>query len=326
MQINRSFFKTSWQILVGTYNGFMNDRVFKLSAALSYYTLFSIAPLLLIIISLAGRFYGEEALQGKLFEEINEFIGREAALQVQEIIQNVTIKENSVLAVTTGIITLFIGATGVFVEIQDSINMIWRVKAKPEKGWLKLLKNRLLSFSMIATMGFLLIVSLIINGIVTAFSTKLHQYFPEVTVLLVQIFNSALTFAIITILLGIVFKFLPDVEIKWRDVRAGAIFTALLFMLGRYLITLYIERVGPGSTYGAAGSLIVILVWVYYAAAILYFGAEFTQVYTEKHGRTIRPASYAVHVTQIEEEREVKVLPDQNKENAGDESPSTPAS
>jgi membrane protein len=317
MKVNKGFLNTTWKILVGSYNGFMNDRCLKLCAALSYYTLFSIAPLLLMMIYLAGKIYGQEAFQGKVFEEINDFVGADAAFQIQEIIQNAAIKDNSIWAIIIGVITLFIGATGVFIEIQDSINMIWQVKAKPQKDWLKMLTNRLLSFSMIATMGFLLIVSLIINGLVSALSDKLMLYFEDIAVLLVQIFNLALTFIIITVLLAIIFKFLPDVKIKWKDVRAGAIFTAVLFMLGRYAIGLYIDKVGPGSTYGAAGSLIVILVWVYYAAAILYFGAEFTQVYTEKHGRRIEPATYAVHIIQTEQEKEVKILPQQKQDEGG---------
>lgn len=317
MKLNKHFFKNSGTVLVGTFNGFINDRCLKLSAALSYYTLFAIAPLLLILIYLAGKIYGQEAFEGKVFAEIHGFIGSEAAIQIQEIIQNAAIKGSSPWAITVGLVTLFVGATGVFLEIQDSINQIWRVKAKPQKGWLKMITNRFLSFSMIATLGFLLIVSLVINGLVTALSSRLMAYFQDVTVVLVAIFNLALTFVIIAILLGVIFKFLPDAKIKWKDVRAGAIFTALLFMLGRYAIGLYIEKVGPGSTYGAAGSLIVILVWVYYAAAILYFGAEFTQVYTEKTGGKIEPASYAVHIVQTEEEKDVKILPKQEQDKSG---------
>ena len=319
MKLNKSFFKDIWKILVGSFNGFINDRCLKLCAALSYYTLFSLAPLLLMLIFLAVNIFQQEAFEGKVFEEIRGFVGNEAALQVQEIIKNAAIKGNSAWTVVIGIVTLFIGATGVFMEIQDSINMIWRVKAKPEKGWLKMLTNRLLSFSMIATMGFLLIVSLVINGLVTALGERLKYYFEDITVFLLNVFNIGLTFIIITALLAVIFKFLPDVEIKWKDVRAGAIFTALLFMLGRYGISLYIDKVGPGSTYGAAGSLIVILVWIYYAAAILYFGAEFTQVYTEKHGRRIQPAPYAVHIVQTEEEKDVTVLPEQKQDEDGKE-------
>lgn len=314
MKLNKHFFKNLGTVIVGTFNGFINDRCLKLSAALSYYTLFAIAPLLLILIYLAGKIYGQEAFEGKVFAEIHGFIGSEAAVQIQEIIQNAAIKGSSPWAIIVGLVTLFVGATGVFLEIQDSINQIWRVKAKPQKGWLKMITNRFLSFSMIATLGFLLIVSLVINGLVTALSSRLMAYFQDVTVVLVAIFNLALTFVIIAILLAVIFKFLPDAKIRWKDVRAGAIFTALLFMLGRYAIGLYIEKVGPGSTYGAAGSLIVILVWVYYAAAILYFGAEFTQVYTEKNGGKIEPASYAVHIVQTEEEKDVKTLPKQNQD------------
>lgn len=321
MKLDKHFFKNLWAILVGSYNGFWNDRCFKLCAALSYYTLFSLAPLLLMLIYFAVEIFKQAAFEGQVFYEIKGFIGPEAALQIQQIIQNAAIKDDSFWTIVVGLITLFIGATGVFLEIQDSINLIWQVKAKPQKGWLKMITNRLLSFSMIATMGFLLIVSLVINGLVEALGERLKIYFEDITVFLVQVFNLCLTFAIITVLLGIIFKFLPDVKIKWKDVWAGAIFTAILFMLGRYAIGLYIDKVAPGSTYGAAGSLIVILVWVYYAAAILYFGAEFTQVYTEKHGRKIQPASYAVHILQTEQEKEVKVLPKQNQDIAGGEKP-----
>lgn len=314
MKLNKDFFKDLWSVLVKSFNGFLNDRCLKLSAALSYYTLFSIAPLLLMLIFIAVNVFNQDAFQGEVFNGIKGFIGADAAIQVQEIIKNAAVTGESTWAMIIGIITLFIGATAVFVEIQDSINLIWRVKAKPQKGWLKMLINRFLSFSMIATVGFLLIVSLIINGLVTALSERLKVYFEDITVVLVQIFNLGLTFFIITALLAIIFKFLPDVKIRWKDVRAGAIFTAILFMLGSSAISLYIEKVGPGSAYGAAGSLIVILVWVYYAAAILYFGAEFTQVYTEHRGNKIEPASYAVHIVQTEEEEDVRVLPKQQDE------------
>jgi membrane protein len=209
---------------------------------------------------------------------------------------------------------LFIGATGVFVEMQDSINQIWRVKAKPEKGWKQLLINRVLSFSMIISLGFLLIASLIINGLILALSDQLTQYFPHLTIVVINVFNVGLTFIIISALFSVIFKFLPDVEIGWKDVRIGAFFTATLFIVGKFLIGIYIEKVGPGSAYGAAGSIIVILVWVYYTAAILYFGAEFTQVYSERYGGKIKPASYAVHIIQTEEEKTVKVLPPQEHE------------
>src|SRR5690606_16162612 len=187
MKVNKHFFKDLWKVLVGTFNGFIDDKCLKLSVALSYYTLFSIAPLLLMLIYLAGKIYGEEAFEGKVFAEIHGFVGAEAAAQIQEIIQNAAIKGNSPWAIIVGLVTLFIGATGVFMEIQDSINQIWRVKAKPQKGWLKMITNRFLSFSMIATLGFLLIVSLVINGVVTALSSRLMANFEDVTVVLVDI-------------------------------------------------------------------------------------------------------------------------------------------
>ena len=310
----KNFFKETWELLSATFSAFSNDRAMKLSASLAYYTIFSLAPLLIMLISLTSLIYGREAVQGEVFNGINEFVGNEAAMQIQQAIQKVNSSGDSVLAIIISTATLFIGATGVFIEIQTSINMIWRVRAKPEKSWLKFIVNRLLSFSMIVGLGFLLLVSLIINGLVLALSQKLNSYFPDITILLVNLINLAITFIVITALFGIIFKFLPDVEIGWKDVSIGAVATALLFMIGRYLIGLYIEKAAPGSAYGAAGSLIIILVWIYYSSAILYFGAEFTQVYAEKYGRKIRPSSYAVHLIQTVEEKEVDVLPNQHKD------------
>ena len=308
----KKWIKKNFSMVKASFNAFIEDNALKMSASLAYYTIFSMAPLLLILISAASIFYGRDAIQNKVFEELNGFLGNDAALKIQEILQKITLNDDSTTAIIIGVVTLFIGATGVFLEIQDSINQIWRVKAKPKKGWKKLIINRFLSFSMIITLGFLLIVSLIINGVILALSAKLSQYFPEITIVLVEIINAVVTFVVIAALFGIIFKYLPDVEIAWKDVRVGAVFTALLFTIGRFVIGLYIEKVGPGSAYGAAGSLIVILVWVYYTAAILYFGAEYTQVYAQCYGGKIRPASYAVHILKVEEEKEVSELPMQD--------------
>ena len=276
--------RKTFSILKASFNAFINDKALKMSASLAYYTVFSMAPLLMILISAASLFYGKEAIQNKVFSELNGFLGNDAALKIQEILKEIALKSDSTMAIIIGVVTLFLGATGVFIEIQDSINQIWRVKAKPKKGWKKLIINRILSFSMIISLGFLLIVSLIINGIILALSAKLTMYFPDMTIYVIEVVNAAVTFIVIASLFSIIFKFLPDVEISWKDVRVGAIFTAVLFTIGRYLIGLYIEKVGPGTAYGAAGSLIIILVWVYYTSAILYFGAEFTQVYAECYG------------------------------------------
>ena len=301
--------KTALRILKDTFESFIDDRALKFSASLSYYTIFSLAPLLLLLISLAGVFFGKEAIQGKIFGEINGLIGNEAALQIQNVIKNMELSGETSFAVIIGAVTLFIGATSVFSEIQDSINSIWRVKAKPKRGWVKLITDRLLSSSLIAGLGFLLIVSLVVNGAMLALSEWLKNYFPEVTLIIFQIVNFLISFTVIMTLFGVIFKVLPDAKIAWKDVRAGAFFTACLFMLGRFFIGIYIDYTNTGSPYGAAGSLIVILVWVYYTAAILYFGAEFTRVYAEYTGARIEPADYAVYVEQHEKEREVTILP-----------------
>jgi len=306
--------KDGGNLIIASFNAFMEDRALTMSAALAYYTVFAMAPLLIILISLASLFYGEDAINRKLFQEINGLVGNQIALQIQDIIRRISLQKDSTFAVILGVIALFIGATGVFIEIQDSMNQIWRVKAKPEKGWTKMLINRVLSFSMVISLGFLLIASLIINGLILALSAQLSQYFPDLTILVINIFNVALTFIIISALFAVIFKFLPDVEIDWKDVRIGAFFTVTLFIVGKFVIGIYIEKVAPGSAYGAAGSIIVILVWVYYTSAILYFGAEFTQVYSERYGGKIKPASYAVHIIQTEEEETVKVLPPQEHE------------
>ncbi|HEY1023761.1 MAG TPA: YihY/virulence factor BrkB family protein [Sphingobacteriaceae bacterium] len=306
--------KSYWKMIVASFNAFMDDRGLKISGALAYFSIFSMAPLLMIIIFIMGSLYGAGDLQGKIFNEMNGVVGEDAATQIQESMKRISLAEKTSISLVTGIVTLFIGATGVFIEIQDSINMIWRVKAKPQKGWLQMIKNRFLSFSLIISLGFLLLVSLIINGVVVALMDQLKTYIPDITVVLLNGINLIITFVIITILFSIIFKFLPDAEINWRDVRKGAIFTAILFMLGRYLIGLYISFAEPGTPFGAAGSIIVVLVWVYYTAAILYFGAEFTQVYAEACGGKIRPASYAVHLVLHEEEEDVDELPPQGHE------------
>ncbi|WP_129751461.1 YihY/virulence factor BrkB family protein [Flavobacterium beibuense] len=305
----RQLIKSSGKVLKDTFTGFMNDKGLKLSASLSYYTVFSLAPLLLLIISLTGIFFGREAVEGRVFTEINGLIGSNAALQIQEIIQNLELSGKTNISMIIGAVTLVIGATTVFGEIQDSINIIWNLKAKPKRGWLKFLKTRLLSGSIIIGLGFLLIVSLLINGALVALNEILKGYFPQVAVIFINIADIAINFGVITVLFGTIFKVLPDAKITWKDVRAGAFFTACLFMLGRYLIGLYIETTAAGSPYGAAGSIIVILLWVYFSAAILYIGAEFTKAYAEHVGAKIRPAEYAVYVEEKETEKNVKVLP-----------------
>ncbi|HEY0244153.1 MAG TPA: YihY/virulence factor BrkB family protein, partial [Mucilaginibacter sp.] len=227
-------------------------------------------------------------------------------------LKNLALSGKTGITVIIGIVTLLVGASSMFIEIQDSLNIIWRVKAKPKKGWVKLLQNRFLSFSLIISLGFLLLVSLVISLLMNALSQKIIHFLPAITGLLIKGINLGITLIVISVLFGIIFKFLPDVKIKWRDVRSGAIFTTLLFMLGQYVINLYIQYTAQSSTYGAAGSIIVILLWIYYTSAILYIGAEFTQVYAEAIGSRIEPAEYAVYIQQTEVESDVKSLPAQN--------------
>jgi membrane protein len=300
LALNKKNFKSALTILKNTFSNFIADRGLKLSASLSYYTIFSLAPLLLLVISLAGFFFGEDAIKGKIFSEINGMLGNKAAAQIQEIIKNLELSGETNFALIIGIVTLIFAATTVFGEIQDSINIIWKLKVKPKRGWVKLIKDRLQSSSVILGLGFLMIVLLLVNGILVALNQWLIGYFPQITLVVFQILNVVLSFFVITILFGTIFRVLPDATISWKDVRAGAFFTACLFMLGRYLIGLYIETTNTGVVYGAAGSIIVILVWVYYTAAILYIGAEFTKAYAQHMGIKIVPASYAVFIEETE--------------------------
>ena len=302
-------YKDAFELLKGAVTEFLNDKGMKMSASLAYYTIFSIAPLLLIVIWLVGFFYGEllsgpQDAQNEVFAEFANIFGPETAAQIHQIIQNISVSNKSGLGIAIGIGTLLVGSTTIFVEMQDSLNRIWGVRPKPKKGWLKMLIDRALSLSMVLGLGFLLIVSLIANGIVVALSSQLTNYFPDLSLFLVQWINVALTFIVITALFAFIFHVLPDARMRFRDVLGGALFTAALFMLGRYLIALYMQFSAPASAYGAAGAIIVLLLWVYYSAAILYFGAEFTKVYALKYGRGVWPSSYAVKVILTEKEVE----------------------
>lgn len=300
--------KSFWKILKQAARGFSNNHVLKMSGSLAYSTIFSIAPLIIVIIFLADIFYGREAIEGTIYGQISGFVGTEAALEIQNMIRNVSLSGKSRGAVVLGVITLLVGATSVFGEIQDSINQIWGLKPKPKKGWLKMLVNRLLSFSVIGSLGFVLLVSLVLNAVIEALMNRLLQYFPEVTVVLVYIVNLVLILGVTTFLFAIIFKVLPDARIKWKDVLVGAFATAVLFMLGKFAISFYIRHSSVATAYGAAGSLVIILLWVYYSSAILFFGAEFTKAYATIHGSRIYPNQYAVWVKVIEVEEEVTSL------------------
>ena len=294
--------KSSWSIIKQSFSDFIDNKVLKLSAALAFYTIFSLPAMLIIIISVSDIFYGRAAIEGTLYHQIAEFVGSDAALQIQNTIRAAALTKSSFWAATIGAVTLLVGATSVFNEIQDSINYIWKLKAKPRKGTgiLKLLINRLLSFSIVVSLGFLLLVSLLINGAMDALIDRLTQMYPHLTVIMLYAFNIILTFGITALLFGMIFKVLPDARIQWGHVRAGAFTTAILFMAGKFLIGLYLGHSKLSTAYGTAGSIIVMLLWVYYSAMILYFGAVFTHVYATHSGSRIYPNSYAVWVQEIE--------------------------
>jgi membrane protein len=308
MKQKEPFFKNAFELLKDTFTAFSEDNAMKMSAALAYYTIFSLAPLLLIIIWLTGFFFGEQAINGQIFGKLDEFVGEEAAMLIQEFIKGVSLAGKSGLAIIIGVGTLIVGATKVFIEIQDSINAIWGVRAKPQKGWLKLIIDRVLSFSVIIGLGFLLIVSLFINLIIDALSATLVEYFPDTTVFFIGLVNGSVSFVIIAVLFAVIFKFLPDAKVKWVYVRSGAVFTTVLFILGKYLIGLYMQYTAPASAYGAAGSMVIILLWIYYTAAILFFGAEFTQVFAQRHDGEIEPSRYAVKIIVSETEHDVNAV------------------
>lgn len=292
----------TWELLKQAGSGFMRDKVPKLSASLAYYTIFSLGPMLIVIIYLSDIFWRQEAIEGRIFEQIKDVVGEEAAFQIQEIIRNISISGSNTVTAVVGFVTLIIGATTVFAEIQDSINIIWKLKVKPEKGWWVIVRKRLLSFSLVVGLGFLLLVSLVINGLVESLMDQLKEIFPHITVVLVYIANLTITLLVTSSLFAIIFRVLPDAVIRWRDVAVGAVFTAILFMVGKFCITLYIGNTDIGSTYGTAGSLVILLLWVYFSAIILYFGAEFTRCYALKFGSEIMPDEYAVIVQTVQVE------------------------
>ncbi|MBE9461715.1 YihY/virulence factor BrkB family protein [Dyadobacter subterraneus] len=292
--------KFTFSLIKDSFNEFMNDNGLKLAAALSYYTVFSLAPMLLVIISVVSFFYGREAFTGELFGQISGLVGKDAAAQLQEIIKNAEISNKSTVAATVGVVTLLIGATGVFAEIQDSINYIWSIKSKPKKSWLAYLKNRLLSFSVILTLGFLLIVSLGVNTAIDLLSSRLERYFSEVSVIIFSGLNIILVLIVLTALFTAIFKVLPDGHVRWKECMIGAAFTAVMFAIGKFGISLYLGQQDLGATYGASASIVILLTWVYYSSIILYFGAEFTKVYAKTDGEDISPNEHAVLISRKE--------------------------
>lgn len=295
-----SFVKSYFKLLKEAFSEFSADNVVKLSASLAYYTVFAIGPLLLVIISLTGLFFEKEAVTGELYNQISNLVGKDGAEQVFTIIRNMQEQQTAARYSIIGSVILIFGATGVFADIQDSINYIWSIRAKPKKGWLKFITNRLLSFSLIIGIGFLMIVTLFVNTLTDLFTDRLQRLFNSELVILFQIINLGILFLVVSFLFAVIYKVLPDARIRWRDAFVGARFTGLLFLIGKFLIGYYLGTSSIGSTYGAAASIIIVLSWVYYTAIILYFGAEFTKVYALNKGGGIEPYSNAVFIIKRE--------------------------
>ncbi len=284
--------KSTLKLLKEAFQEWQQDKASLLAAALAYYTVFSITPLLVIAIAIAGAVFGQEAAKGEILAQINGLVGEKGAQIIETALANADQPQLGSIASIISVVILLIGASGVFAQLQQALNTVWNVKAKPNSGIGEFIRKRLLSFGMVLAIGFLLLVSLILSAILSGISKLEINLLPGLTSLW-QLLNFGISFGCIILLFALIYKYLPDVKIRWQDVWVGAIITALLFTLGKYLIGLYLGRGSFGSTYGAAGSLIVFLAWVFYSSQILLFGAEFTQVYARKYGRKIRPDSHA---------------------------------
>lgn len=284
-------------LLKETFNQWTEREPFANSIVIAYYTIFSLPGLMVIIINVAGYFYDKGEITSRLTGQIQNMIGGDTAQDIEAIIGNASQSKGSTLATLLGIATLIFGATGVFYQMQQILNKMWEVKPKPKQMILKIIKDRIFSFGLILAVGFLLLVSLTLSAGLSAFSDWVSVHLSESLNVVFHVADIALSLAIITILFASIYKFLPDAQIRWKDVWPGAILTALLFTLAKFALGLYFGKSDPGSTYGAAGSIILIMLWVSYAGLILLFGAEFTQVYAKRYGKEIKPTAAAVSTT-----------------------------
>jgi len=285
--------KTWFALLKETFRNWSADKAPRLGAALAYYTVFSIAPLVIIVIAIAGMWFGHEQAQKQIFDQISGLVGDKGAQAISGMLQAANKPHEGMIATVLAVITLLFGATGVFVQLQDALNTIWEVKPKPGRGLWTFICQRMLSLAMVFGIGFLLLVSLVISAGLAAAGRWLSGALPGGEALW-QVLNFAISFAVIAALFTLMFKYLPDVKVAWRDVWLGGIITALLFTVGKYALGMYLGRSGVSSAYGAAGSLVILLLWVYYSAQILFFGAEFTRVYASHYGKKLEPDDNAM--------------------------------
>lgn len=294
------FIKDYAQLLKQTVTEWLDDKVPRLGAALAFYSVLSLGPLLLLALAAAGLIFGHEAAQGKIVAEIQGMIGEGGAKAIQDMIaDSAEKKDTGIIATVVGLGTLLVGASGVFGQLQDAMNTIWEVKPKPGRGILGFIKDRFLSFTMVLGTGFLLLISLVISTALAALNEYTSGWTSDFAVIMHGV-NFIISLGVVTLLFAVIFKYLPDAKVAWRDVWIGAVMTALLFTVGKFGIGLYLGHSGFSSSYGAAGSLVIILVWIYYSSQILFFGAEFTQVYANRFGEKIIPEPHAEQVTEGE--------------------------
>jgi membrane protein len=287
--------KESWQFLRDVWAAWSEDKAPRLGAALAYYAVFSLAPLLLVAIAIAGAVFGRDAAEGQIVGEIRGLIGDTGATAVEAAVRNAAKPTSSAIASAVGLLVLLFGASGVFGQLQDALNTIWKVKPKPGRGLRGTLEDRFLSFAMVLGIGFLLLVSLVLSAALAAAGKFFGAVLPVPETVL-HALNFAVSFAVVTLLFALIYKILPDVRISWRDVWVGAVVTSFLFSIGKLLIGLYLGHSSVGSTYGAAGALVIVLLWMYYSAQILLLGAEFTRVFAKRRGARTAPTPNAERV------------------------------
>jgi membrane protein len=286
-----------WPLFGKTINEWLEDNVPSLGAALAYYTALSIAPLLVIALAIAALFLGEEAAHGGVMQQMKSLIGEQGAKAIEDMIASANKPSSGILATVLSVVVLLFGASGVFGQLQHSLNTIWEVEPKPGRGLWGMIRDRFLSLAMVLGIAFLLLVSLVLDAALSAL-TKLLGPVSQSLPWLAEAIHLGVSFIVIALLFAMLFKFLPDAKIAWRDVWLGSLLTAALFIVGKFAIGLYLGHSGMASSYGVAGSFVVLLVWVYYSAQILFFGAEFTQVYSNLYGSRIVPAENAQFVTE----------------------------
>lgn len=283
-----------WILFRDTFSRWLEREPFRSSAVIAFYTIFSLPGLLVIIINLAGYFYGEEAITRRISSEIEGMIGGTTAKDIEGIIANASVNQDFTFASLVGIATLIFGATGVFYQLQQTLNLIWEVKPQPKRKILKMIMDRVFSFGLILAVGFLLLVSLVLSATLSILSEWVSFYFSHSFNILFRLLDIWLSLGVVTFLFAAIFKILPDAEVPWRDVWVGAFVTALLFVIAKFGLGLYFGHSNPASAYGAAGTIILIMLWVSYAGLIVLFGAEFTRIYADKKGEEIKPLEFAV--------------------------------